>query len=628
MDNPSRPSLVRVLRDPDREADRRPLDPRLIRRLFGYMRPYAARRNVLLVCVVLRATQLPAVAWATGLVVNGPIARREGLVAIAMASLVVLVLGAATHVTFHFRYRLALELGEFVIHDLRDDLFRQLQRLPLGFFHRTKIGRIISRMTSDCEAMRVGVQDVLFVGLVGLGQMAASAAFMAWYDWALFSIIAAMTPVLWGLNQHFRKRLSQAYRDVQESFSRMTATLAESVAGIRVTQGYARERVNASMFADLVADHARYNMAAVRTAGVFTPLLEFNSQAFLAALLVVGGYRALRPDIAMPTGDLIQFFFLAGIFFNPIQILGVQYNQALTAMAGAERVFRLLDTAPDWRDAADARDLPTLAGRVEFRDVSFSYTPGTPVLKNIDFVAEPGRTVALVGHTGSGKSSLVNLLARFYLPDSGELRFDGHETRGVVNASLQRQLGLVPQQNFLFTGTILDNIRFSRPEASEADVWAALEQLDCRDLFAALPDGLHTEAGERGGQLSLGQRQLVCFARALLADPRILILDEATSAIDSLTELRIQRALERLVKGRTSFVVAHRLSTIRRADLVLVLDDGRIVERGNHESLLAEDGHYAALWRANELTGFGDNATRSTATENAPGEAPILRKSL
>jgi ATP-binding cassette subfamily B protein len=277
-------------------------------------------------------------------------------------------------------------------------------------------------------------------------------------------------------------------------------------------------------------------------------------------------------------------------------------------MAGAERVFRLLDTVPDWSDAADAQELPTLAGRVEFRDVSFSYTPGKPVLREISFVAEPGQTVALVGHTGSGKSSLVNLLARFYLPDSGELRFDGHETRGIVNASLHRQLGLVPQQNFLFTGTILDNIRFSRPEATEDDVWAALEQLDCRDLFAALPDGLRTEAGERGGQLSLGQRQLVCFARALLADPRILILDEATSAIDSLTELRIQRALERLVKGRTSFVVAHRLSTIRRADLVLVLDDGRIVERGDHESLLAEDGHYAALWRANELTGLGERA--------------------
>lgn len=604
MHSAPRPSLVKLLHDPDREADRRPLDPQLIRRLFGYMRPYAARRNFLFVCVALRAIQLPAVAWATGLVVNGPIARREGFAAIAWGALGVLVLGAATHLTFHFRYRLALELGEFVIHDLRDDLFRQLQRLPLGFFHRTKVGRIISRMTSDCEAMRVGVQDVLFVSLVGVGQMAASAAFMAWYDLALFSIIAALTPVLWWLNQHFRKRLSQAYRDVQESFSRMTATLAESVAGIRVTQGYAREQVNATLFADLVADHARNNMAAVRTAGIFTPLLEFNSQAFLAALLVVGGYRALRPDIAMPTGDLIQFFFLAGIFFNPIQILGVQYNQALTAMAGAERVFRLLDTPPDWADAPDARELPSLAGRVEFRSVSFSYTPGVPVLHDIDFVAEPGQTVALVGHTGSGKSSLVNLLARFYLPDSGELRFDSQETRGIAGASLHRQLGLVPQQNFLFTGTILDNIRFSRPEATEAEVWETLERLDCRDLFAALPDGLRTEAGERGGQLSLGQRQLVCFARALLADPRILILDEATSAIDSLTELRIQRALERLVRGRTSFVVAHRLSTIRRADIVLVLDAGRIVERGNHESLLTLGGHYAALWRANEFAGL------------------------
>lgn len=590
-------SLVRVPRDPERDVDKRPLDLRLIRRLLGYMRPYAARRNTLLVCVVLRAVQLPAVAWATGLVVNGPVARKAGFSEIVAGALGVLALGALTHLTFHFRYRLALELGEFVIHDLRDELFRHLQRLPMSFFNRTKGGRIISRMTSDCEAMRVGVQDVLFVSLVGLGQMFVAAAFMAWYDLVLFSLIAAMTPVLWGLNHYFRRRLSQAYRDVQESFSRVTATLAESVAGIRVTQGFAREAVNAESFQDLIVDHARYNLTAARTAGVFAPLLEFNSQAFLAALLLVGGYRALRPEIAMPTGDLIQFFFLAGIFFNPIQILGVQYNQALTAMAGAERVFRLLDTPPDWSDAPDATPLPRLAGRVAMDGVSFGYDPTRPVLHDISFVAEPGQTIALVGHTGSGKTSIVNLLARFYLPDGGEVRFDGRETRTIIGESLHHQLGLVLQQNFLFTGTVIENIRFGRPAATAAEVRAALDQLGCRDLFEALRQGLDTPVGERGGQLSLGQRQLVCFARALLADPRILILDEATSAVDTLTEARIQCALEKLLSGRTSFVVAHRLSTIRGADQVLVLEHGRIVERGTHDTLASTPGPYAALCR-------------------------------
>ncbi|MFO0870436.1 MAG: ABC transporter ATP-binding protein [Pirellulales bacterium] len=590
-------ALVRLTRDPDREPDARPLDLGLIRRLFGYMRPYARRRNGLLVCVVLRAVQLPLVAWATGLVVNGPIAHRASWPAIAGGALGVLALGVITHLTFHFRYRLALELGEAVIHDLRQELFEHLQRLPLSYFHRTKAGRVISRLTSDCEAMRIGVQDVLFVSLVGSGQMFFAAVFMAWYDQVLFAVIVAMSPVLWGLNHYFRRRLSQAYRDVQESFSRVTATLAESVAGIRVTQGFAREAVNAEAFGELVVDHARYNQAAARTAGVFTPLLEFNSQAFLAALLVVGGYRALRPDIAMPTGDLIQFFFLAGIFFGPIQILGIQYNQALTAMAGAERVFRLLDTPPAWSDAADAAPLPPLAGHIELAHVTFGYDPQRPVLHDISLVARPGETLALVGPTGSGKSSIINLLARFYLPDQGELRYDGHETRTITGRSLHAQLGLVLQQNFLFTGSVLDNIRFGRPTASVEEARAALEQLGCLDLFATLPQGLDSPVGERGGLLSLGQRQLVCFARALLANPRILLLDEATSAVDTLTEQRIQQALERLLAERTSFVVAHRLSTICQASQVLVLDQGRIVERGTHTSLLAASGRYSALSR-------------------------------
>ncbi|MFO0905501.1 MAG: ABC transporter ATP-binding protein [Pirellulales bacterium] len=590
-------SLVRVARDPDREADSRPLDMQLIRRLLGYMRPYATQRNVLLVCVVLRAIQLPALAWALGAVVNGPIARQAPLADIATGAAGVLLLGLFTHYTFHFRYRLALELGEYVIHDLRQQLFEHLQRLPMSYFNRTKAGRVISRMTSDCEAMRIGVQDVLFVSLVGGGQMFFAAAVMAWYDLVLFSLIAAMTPILWWLNHFFRRRLSTAYRDVQESFSRVTATLAESVAGIRVTQGFVREKVNAGLFQSLVEDHARYNMSAARTAGVFTPLLEFNSQAFLAALLVVGGYRALRPDIAMPTGDLIQFFFLAGIFFSPIQILGNQYNQALTAMAGAERVFRLLDTPPDWTDAVDASPLPPLRGRVEFRDVRFGYDPTQPVLQDISFIAEPGQTVALVGHTGSGKSTIINLLARFYLPDAGLLLLDEVDVRSITADSLHHQLGLVLQQNFLFTGSVRENLRFGRPDATDEQIWEALGRLECRDLFESLPQGLETEVGERGGRLSLGQRQLVCFARALLADPRILILDEATSAVDTLTERRIQRALEKLLAGRTSFVVAHRLSTIRNAELVLVIDQGRIVQRGSHASLIDVAGPYADLCR-------------------------------
>ncbi len=287
---------------------------------------------------------------------------------------------------------------------------------------------------------------------------------------------------------------------------------------------------------------------------------------------------------------------MAGMFFSPISVISAQYNQALAAMAGAERVFKLLDTEPAWQDRPDARAPATLRGRVEFRGVSFAYEPSRPVLRDVSFVAEAGETIALVGHTGSGKTSIINLVAKFYLPNSGKLLIDGTDVHDLQTDALHRQLGIVLQQNFLFSNTVRENIRLGRPTATDDEVAEVLEQLDCLDLFESLPQGLDTQVGERGASLSLGTRQLVCFARAMLADPRILILDEATSSVDARTERRIQHALARLLAGRTSFIVAHRLSTIRHADQVLVLDRGRIVERGTHATLIDHGGIYAGLY--------------------------------
>jgi ATP-binding cassette subfamily B protein len=575
-------------------TEQRPLDLGIIRRLFGYTRPHARLRNALFGLVLLRAVQMPIVIWLTARVIAGAITQRD-LRGTLLGVLSFLAFAGFTEFCFVYRMRCALRLGEAVVQDLRREIYAHLLRMPMSYFKRTQVGRLIGRITSDVDVVRTGVQDVAFVSTVQAGNMLVSAAFMLYYDWELFLVVAVMAPVLWMIVRHFRQQLSRAYRAQQESFSRVTATLAESVNGIREIQGFARQDVNGGLFGQLIYDHSKYNMDAARQSAVFQPLLEFNGQLFLSILLVVGGYQTLTHQVELAA--LIQFLFLSNAFFGAIPNIGNQYNQALAAMAGAERVFRLLDTEPDWQDAPEATQLGPIAGAVELRDLAFEYVPGRPVLRGLSLRAEPGQTVALVGPTGSGKSTLVNLVAKLYLPTAGELRIDGREIRSVSSQSLHRQIGCVTQDNFLFTGTVKENIRLGRPEATDQEVRDAARALDVLDLIESLPQGFDTAVREKGAGLSLGQRQLVCFARAMLANPRILILDEATSAVDTITEARVQEALLRLLEHRTSFVVAHRLSTIRHADQVLVLDHGQIIERGRHLELLEHGGKYADMYR-------------------------------
>ncbi len=586
----------KVPRTSDRSSNigRRGLDWQMIGRLFAYTRPYAGTRNWLVVLVIIRAVQLPLLTWTIARIISGPIAGLDARGTIA-GVLGLLALIITTEINFMYRMRLALKLGEGVVFDMRSQLYAHMLKLPMSFFGKMPLGTLISRITSDVDVIRIGIQDVVFVSTVQFGSMLIAAAMMLYYNWRLFLVAVLFVPVLWTLLRYFRTRLSNASRIVQETYSRLTAALAEYVNGVRVIQAFCRQAHNDKAFLNQITSHAQNNFRGARYSAVFVPLLELNGQLLLALVVVIGGYQSLHGGISLEA--LIQFLFLSELFFGPVPVLGRQYNQALTAMAGAERVFELLDTRPEWSDRPQAQLLETISGRVEFQHVNFEYDPGKPVLKDIDLSVTQGQTVALVGETGGGKSSITRLLSKLYLPTSGSILIDGRDILDITSDSLHRWIGTVPQDNFLFSGTIKDNIRFARPEADDDAIIDVVRRLDLLDILEELQNGLDTLVGEKGASLSVGQRQLVCFARALLADPRLLILDEATSSVDALTEARLQIALEKLLAGRTSFVIAHRLSTIKRSDIILYVDRGRIVERGTHLELLQAQGRYYSLYR-------------------------------
>ena len=490
-------------------------------------------------------------------------------------------------------------VGERILADLRKQLFGHLQKLSLGFYERNRAGVLISRMTNDVEAIDQLVTD----GVTTLAQstltLGGTAVLLFVLDWQLALATLAVIPLMSVATALFRVRSARAYAAVRERLGLVTATLAEDIAGMRMVQAFVREQRATENFRAVAGRYRDANMQTVVLNALYFPFVSFLATLALAVVLGYGGHLYFAGAISL--GTLFAFMLYVNNFFDPVQQLSQLYNTFLSAAAALDKIIGLLDEPPEVVDRPGARPLAEIEGHVRFEDVHFTYglrggELGEEVLHGIDLDVPAGTSVALVGHTGAGKSTIAKLLARFYEPTSGRIAIDGRDLNDVTQESLRHQLGIVPQEGFLFAGTVAENIAFGRPEARPEDIVRAAQTVGAHEFILRLEDGYETQLGERGSRLSLGQRQLVAFARALLADPRILILDEATSSVDIGTERTIEQALRTLLADRTSFVIAHRLSTIRDADLIVVLEHGQVIEQGSHDELLARRGLYTSLY--------------------------------